>query len=419
MTVLMPQPARGGAEIFAIELADRIDRSRFDVEICVSRQAPVPDLRERLEATGLPVIHLDRTSVRDVRPWARLVRHLRSRPTDILHAHTYGANVWASVIGRIARTPAIIATEHTWSYEGDPLRVFLDRHLVSRNAAFVAVSERDRERMIEIERVPAEVTRVIPTGYRGDAAGALAAAALAAARGHGRADRRRRRGPACSEGAAGPDPGVPDRAAECSLGPSRADRRRARAHGPGGARLGTRPRAGRDVPGRPPGCRRPDGAVRRLRPLVGLRGKPARPDRGHVVEQAGRRHARGRGARHDRRRRVGAARRAGLSTELAGAIARLLATTPCERSWPGRPLRGRVPCTGSSAAWSRGRTSTSSSPGGRASAAEAAAGRAVPRSRSQSAKPMPIRIQRIFASPSERKNDATSTPTRAAKPVLA
>jgi glycosyltransferase involved in cell wall biosynthesis len=168
VTVLMPQPVRGGAEIFAMELADRIDRSRFDVEICVSRQVAVPDLRERLEATGLPVMYLDRTSVRDVRPWARLVRHLRSRPTDILHAHTYGANVWASVIGRIARTPAIIATEHTWSYEGDPLRVFLDRHLVSRNAAFVAVSERDRERMIEIERVPAGVTRVIPTGYRGE-----------------------------------------------------------------------------------------------------------------------------------------------------------------------------------------------------------------------------------------------------------
>jgi glycosyltransferase involved in cell wall biosynthesis len=167
VTVMIPQLVRGGAEIFGLELADRIDRSRFDVEICITRRVLVPDMRERLDATGLPVFPVDRASLRDVRPWVRLARHLRARPTDILHAHTYGTNVWASVIGRVARTPAIIATEHTWSYEGNPVRVFLDRHLVSRNAAFVAVSERDRTRMIEIERVPADVTRVIPTGYRG------------------------------------------------------------------------------------------------------------------------------------------------------------------------------------------------------------------------------------------------------------
>ena len=161
---------RGGAEIFALELAQRLDRSRFDVAICVTRRAFVPDIRDAVEKTDLPVIYLDRKSSRDVRPWGRLVRHLRAQRADILHAHTFSVNVWASVFGRVARTPVIIATEHTWSYEGQPLRVFLDRHLVARNAAFVAVSERDRARMIEIERVPPEVTRVIPTGYRGHGA---------------------------------------------------------------------------------------------------------------------------------------------------------------------------------------------------------------------------------------------------------
>ena len=167
VTMLVGTLGRGGAEIFALELAQRLDRSRFAVAICVTRRAFVPDIREAVEKSGLPVVYLDRTSSRDVRPWGRLVRHLRSQPADILHAHTFSVNVWASVFGRVARTPVIIATEHTWSYEGQPFRVFLDRHLVSRNAAFVAVSERDRARMIEIERVPAEVTRVIPTAYRG------------------------------------------------------------------------------------------------------------------------------------------------------------------------------------------------------------------------------------------------------------
>jgi glycosyltransferase involved in cell wall biosynthesis len=174
VTVLIPQLARGGAELVATEVATRVDRDRFDVEVCVGRRPELPDMRDALARTGLRVIDLDRTSVRNLRPWAGLVRHLRARPTDILHAHTFGSNVWASVVGRLARTPAIIATEHTWSYEGQPARVFLDRHLVARNAAFVAVSELDRARMIEIERVPAEVIRVIPNGYLGasSAAGA-------------------------------------------------------------------------------------------------------------------------------------------------------------------------------------------------------------------------------------------------------
>ncbi len=167
VTVLIPQLARGGAELFAVELANRVDRSRFDVQVCVTRRTSVPDMRESLADTGLRIVDLDRTSVRQLRPWARFARELRSNPPDILHAHTFGTNVWASVIGRVARIPVIIATEHTWSYEGQPARVFLDRHVVARSTAFVAVSERDRERMIRIERVPADVIRVIPTGYLG------------------------------------------------------------------------------------------------------------------------------------------------------------------------------------------------------------------------------------------------------------
>ena len=124
-------------------------------------------MREKLANTGLRVIDLERRTARDLRSWTRLVGHLRERPADILHAHAHGSNVWASVVGRLARTPVIIATEHTWSYQGQPMRVLLDRHLVARNAAFVAVSERDKTRMIEIERVPADRIRVIPTGYVG------------------------------------------------------------------------------------------------------------------------------------------------------------------------------------------------------------------------------------------------------------
>jgi glycosyltransferase involved in cell wall biosynthesis len=165
VTVLVPRLERGGAEIFAVELANRVDRSRFDVEVCVTRRGSEPDMAAALAETGLRVIDLDRSSLRHLTPWGGFVRHLRAHPADILHSHTFGANVWGSLVGRVARTPVIIATEHTWSYQGQPVRVLLDRHLIARNAAFVAVSAHDRARMIDVEHVPEEVIRVIPTGY--------------------------------------------------------------------------------------------------------------------------------------------------------------------------------------------------------------------------------------------------------------
>jgi glycosyltransferase involved in cell wall biosynthesis len=60
----------------------------------------------------------------------------------------------------------VIAHEHTWSYQGAPLRVFLDGRVIGRLAdRFIAVSPADAERMVAVEHVPAEKVMVIPTAY--------------------------------------------------------------------------------------------------------------------------------------------------------------------------------------------------------------------------------------------------------------
>ena len=65
----------------------------------------------------------------------------------------FGSNVWGTIIGRLARTPVIVAQEQTWSYEGKPIRKLLDGQLIARlSTKFVAVSTADQERMIRIER---------------------------------------------------------------------------------------------------------------------------------------------------------------------------------------------------------------------------------------------------------------------------
>jgi glycosyltransferase involved in cell wall biosynthesis len=119
----------------------------------------------RVRESGIGFLALGRHGRASVWPWLRLAAYLRRERVDVLHAHMFGSNVWGTVIGRLARVPIVVAHEHTWSFEGQPLRRMLDRELIGRfGDAFIAVSRDDRRKMIEIERVPAERVRFVPNG---------------------------------------------------------------------------------------------------------------------------------------------------------------------------------------------------------------------------------------------------------------
>jgi glycosyltransferase involved in cell wall biosynthesis len=158
-------PGSGGAERVAVDLAQHLPRERFSAAVCATRRVEPPwdaTLRER----GVRWFALGRRSSADVLPFARLARLLRRERVDVVHAHMFGSNVWATVVGRAARVPVVVAHEHTWDYEGQPLRRLLDRRLIGRYAdAFVAVSDADRERMVALERVAPEKVLVMPNGY--------------------------------------------------------------------------------------------------------------------------------------------------------------------------------------------------------------------------------------------------------------
>lgn len=153
----------GGAERFAVGLALALPKDDFAVGICVTRTAR-GGMPNELDAAGIPWLELGRTGRSDIMPLRRLGAVLRT--VDLLHAHKFGSNVWGSVVGRAAGVPVIVAHEHTWSYEGQPLRRLLDGQLVGRLAdSFVSVSNADRRRMIDLEGVPPEKTITIPTGF--------------------------------------------------------------------------------------------------------------------------------------------------------------------------------------------------------------------------------------------------------------
>lgn len=161
----------GGAEQLVAQLAARIDRERFEPIVYVSRWAPGDDRHPgqgdavaALRDQGVRVVGLGRRTKPGLVPFRRLVAELRDG-VDVLHTHSFGSNVWGAVLGSLSGTPVVVAHEHTWSFEGQPLRKLLDRHVIARGAdVVVAVSREDRRRMIEVERIPPERIRYIPNG---------------------------------------------------------------------------------------------------------------------------------------------------------------------------------------------------------------------------------------------------------------
>src|SRR5215212_7304168 len=172
VVTLVDRLGTGGAEGLAIRTTTRLDPERFDRTLCASRRFDVAISKRHvanaladLKAANVRVMGLKRTSARQVWAWWPLYRLLRREGVDVLHSHKFGSNLWGTIVGRLARVPVIVAHEHTWSYEGQPLRRLADRAVIARGStAFVAVSREDQRRMVEVEGIRPEDTLFIPNG---------------------------------------------------------------------------------------------------------------------------------------------------------------------------------------------------------------------------------------------------------------
>jgi glycosyltransferase involved in cell wall biosynthesis len=154
----------GGGEQLARTIAMRLDPTRFERHLCATRPVPITSLEPIVEA-GVRAFCLERSSKAALAAWRPLISVLRDERIDILHAHKFGSNVWGTMIGRLVGVPVVIAHEHTWSYQGHPLRRLLDRELIGRAAdVILAVSREDRQKMIEIEHIDPNRIRFVPNG---------------------------------------------------------------------------------------------------------------------------------------------------------------------------------------------------------------------------------------------------------------
>lgn len=155
----------GGAERFAEGLASNLPRDRFVCWMCATRW--VDDaVASRLADAGVRHLNLGRKAKWDVHRLGGLLGLLRAQHIDVVHAHMFGSNLWGTLFGRVAGVPVMIAHEHNWSYDGSEWRKWIDGKVIGRLVTrFIAVSEANRDRMVELEGVPADKVLVMPTAY--------------------------------------------------------------------------------------------------------------------------------------------------------------------------------------------------------------------------------------------------------------
>lgn len=157
---LIDVTGRGGAEKALVDLARGLNGRRYAVSVCATRS--VGNYQPLLDAAGIPTLVLGRQSRRDLYKLGGLVPVLRRRPIHILHAHLFGSNTWARLLGTLAGVPVIIAHEHGSAKAGH--EIWLDRLLYRLGDAVVVPSAASKRLLMQLEGLPARALSVVYNG---------------------------------------------------------------------------------------------------------------------------------------------------------------------------------------------------------------------------------------------------------------
>ena len=159
MFVITSMPV-GGMEALLVELIRRLDRSRFEPELCCLKYLDV--LGEAL-AEEIPVFTGLLKHKYDFGVLWRLKKLLHERRIDAIVTIGAGDKMfWGRLAGRLAGVPVICSALHS---TGMPDRVeLLNRLLAPLTDAFIGVAETHGRYLAEGEGCPAAKVRVIPNG---------------------------------------------------------------------------------------------------------------------------------------------------------------------------------------------------------------------------------------------------------------
>lgn len=158
----------GGTETQAVELARRLDPSRYQVTIgCLRREGP---LLERLKNTPIEIMEVNLgggiDSPSGLLRIAKLARHLRRNKIQILHAHDLWSNIVGMAAALLARTPVTITSQRDLSHDawyGTYKRKVL-RFCQRRSSVLLTNAKAIRDGLIEQDHLPPDKVCVVYNG---------------------------------------------------------------------------------------------------------------------------------------------------------------------------------------------------------------------------------------------------------------
>jgi glycosyltransferase involved in cell wall biosynthesis len=155
----------GGTEGQFTELACRLDRSRWDVEVACVR--PEGSLRPRLEAAGFKPWHCGPTSFKSPKLLGAIValaRRMRSRGIVLVHSFDFYSNILALPATRLAGVRAIIGSQRDLGNLRPPAQQIM-HNLSLRLATHVQVNaDAVKERVLQSHGIRPDRVTVIPNG---------------------------------------------------------------------------------------------------------------------------------------------------------------------------------------------------------------------------------------------------------------
>ncbi|MCB8950131.1 MAG: glycosyltransferase [Ardenticatenaceae bacterium] len=159
---LVDRLGRGGVAQVVTNVALALDRDKFEPVICVTRDKPAYGQDDLLRRAGVTVIELKRSSRFQLSVWKKLWQSLAG--VTILHTHLSGSNFWGRLWGTLRRVPIIITQEHAPAYEKEWYEHLVDRSLSPFSDRIISVSEFDRQKYIELEKIPPEKIETLYVG---------------------------------------------------------------------------------------------------------------------------------------------------------------------------------------------------------------------------------------------------------------
>ncbi len=156
----------GGAEIFWLNVLQKIDRSRFNPITCCIADKGI--IGERIEALGFEVIALGRMKEKgfDLGAVREIKRIIKERDIDLLHMHLYHAGLYGRIAAMLLpaqKRPKCIFHIHNVYSKIKTHRALANRFLRRYTDTVIAVSEPVKKDVIRYDKYPPNEVSVLPT----------------------------------------------------------------------------------------------------------------------------------------------------------------------------------------------------------------------------------------------------------------